>query len=431
MPLRVHLRSLGCKVNLADARETLARLGERVRLEEEPEKADVVLLNTCTVTHKADRDSRKILGSLGKELPGLPVVVTGCATRTCRESLARYPNVRCVIDPGEPERVAQALLSAAGRDFEEIHGRSFAGCGMHVLERQRAFLKVQDGCNSRCSYCVIPSVRGPERSLEISEVERNFQALVSAGHLEIVLVGIHLGRYGVAEGRSLVWLLERLERLCERTDWPGRIRLTSIEPAEWTEELLQYLSQSKRVCPHFHIPVQSGSATVLARMGRRQDPDAIAHLLDRLARDFPDAALGTDIITGFPQESDAEAAETERWVEKMPFSYLHVFQYSKRPMTPAAQMEGQIHPLLIRQRSRHLLEIGRDKWLRFLRRGIGRHHDVIVERMTGDLHTGRSESYRKLRWKSPKSSACKGELARVLGKSVRDGWLVGEPVLEG
>ncbi|NMB75157.1 MAG: MiaB/RimO family radical SAM methylthiotransferase [Myxococcales bacterium] len=409
---------------MADTAEILSWLGNLAQLEESPECADVVLLNTCTVTHKADRDVRKILGSLAKHHPCLPVVVAGCGVKTAGAQLAKYPNVKFVVGSDRPESVAQALATTAGVDDGAARlMNGMESCGQLTLGRRRAFLKVQDGCNSSCTYCVVPLVRGRERSLPVTEIETRFSKLVEAGFLEVVLVGIHLGRYGLGEGLSLIWLLRQVDRWADRLQWNGRIRLSSIEPGEWNDELIDFLRSSKRICPHFHVPVQSGCADVLLRMGRPHSPDSTARLIERLAASFKDVAIGTDVLTGFPAESDSEARETERWLVALPFSYLHVFTYSKRPGTVAAELSGSVPATEIRARSARLREIGRHKWLDFLGKGIGWRHEVILEHSTSGGYTGRSESYRKIRVEqaSPDGMA---RIVRVMGRAVRDGWLV-------
>lgn len=419
---RIHVRSLGCKVNLADTGEVLSWLWNRAQVEERPERADVVLLNTCTVTHKADRDARKVLGSLAKCHPTLPVVVTGCGAKVWEARLARYPNVKSVVRADRPEQVAQALARAVMGDGAASLAAGLAPDGQVILGRRRAFLKVQDGCNSHCTYCIVPRVRGAERSMSPPEIEARFSGLVKAGFLEIVFVGIHLGRYGTGEGLSLTWLLRQADRWAERLQWNGRIRLSSIEPGEWNDELIDFLCSSKRICTHFHIPVQSGCGDVLSRMGRPYSPDFSARLVERIAASFNDAAIGTDVLAGFPAESESEALETSRWLEALPFSYLHVFTYSKRPGTVAAELPGSVPAAEVQARSSRLREIGRRKWLEFLQKGAGRQHEVILERSTLGGYTGRSERYRKIRLNHSPPDAM-SRIVRVTGRAVRDGWL--------
>lgn len=427
---RVHVRSLGCKVNLADTGEILSRLSGLAEVEERPDRADVILLNTCTVTHKADRDARKVLGALARCHPTLPVVVTGCGMKTSGSQLAKYPNVKSVVGSDRPERVAQALATAVMGEEAASPALGPATDGQVSLGRRRAFLKVQDGCNSHCTYCVVPLVRGAERSLPPSQVEARFSGLVEAGFLEIVFVGIHLGRYGIGEGLSLPWLLRQADRWAERLQWNGRIRLSSIEPGEWSDELMDFLCSSKRICMHFHVPVQSGCGDVLSRMGRPYGPGLSAKLVERIAASFPDAAIGTDVLTGFPAESESEAMETAHWIEALPFSYLHVFTYSKRPGTVAAGLFGTVPATELRARSLQLREIGRRKWLDFQNKGIGRRHGVILERSTSGGYKGRSERYRKIRLNKVPPGAM-NRIVQVTGRAVQDGWLVCDEIEEG
>ncbi len=259
----IFVRSLGCKVNLADAAAMIDRLNEdQFRLVGTPEQADMVLLNTCTVTHKADRDVRKILGSLASSHPDLSVVVTGCGVKTCADRIRSFANVLAVVAPGDIETTLRAL----GADPDDIRPSSRSPYAR--LGRQRAFAKVQDGCDASCTYCVLPMVRGPQRSTPAADAVPMVADLLRRGHREVVLSGIHLGRYGLdlTPATTLVNLLEDLAPVFESQDEECRLRLSSIEPQEWTDRLISAIESHPFVCRHFHVPLQSGDDKVLARM---------------------------------------------------------------------------------------------------------------------------------------------------------------------
>jgi threonylcarbamoyladenosine tRNA methylthiotransferase MtaB len=426
--MRIWVRSLGCKVNLADTVELVeALLGAgNVCLVEEPGQADMGLLNTCTVTHKADRDARKILGALRRDHPGLPVVVTGCGAIAARESLERLPNVLKVIEPGNPQRVVEAVqrtrASAAGAL------QATAPDGYAQLGRQRAFLKIQDGCSSRCSYCIVPSVRGPERSVPIQVVLHRAISLFERGHREVVLSGIHLGRYGAGmeDGACLSDLVRKLEDNLRERALPGRIRLSSIEPMEVSDALIEVLAGSERVCPHFHVPLQSGDDQVLAAMGRPYRVEQFYKILEMLHRADPEAALGTDVLVGFPGETELQAQNTLNAVRQMPLSYLHVFSFSPRPGTLAADLPARVASPEMKNRSQALLKEGRERWRTFTHLGLNRDHQVLFEQAASGALSGRTEHYRKFRVAAG-SGLRLGDLGLARAESVDGETLVGRP----
>jgi threonylcarbamoyladenosine tRNA methylthiotransferase MtaB len=390
--LSILVRSLGCRVNLADAADAVDRLGSgRYRLATDLAEADVALLHTCTVTHKADRDVRKILGAWMRDRPDLPVVVSGCAVVTMGEALREYKNVSKLVAPGDPQSVAAALA--------ELGGPASGGqqSPFQLLGRKRAVVKVQDGCNARCAYCVIPRVRGPERSWPVEDVVKKVEFMLRAGHHEVVLSGIHLGRYRAENGTDLAGLLRTLSPVFERRGPAYRLRLSSIEPMELTRDLLEEISASRFVCRHFHVPLQSGDDTVLERMGRPYQAGEFADVIRSLRERFEDAALGTDVLVGFPAESEAAAENTLRLVESLPLSYLHVFTFSPRPGTPAAAMPDQIPQEVARQRSAALREVGRRYWQDYTKLGLGRSHQVLLEKNDRNTWLGRTREYRRFR----------------------------------
>jgi threonylcarbamoyladenosine tRNA methylthiotransferase MtaB len=420
--MKVLIRSVGCKVNLADAASVVECLdADRCTIVDRASRADVALLNTCTVTHKADRDVRKILGAWMRDHPRLPVVVTGCGVKTQASRFGAFRNVRAIVPPGDPVAAASAVRGSPQptRRRQGEPGSSFAR-----MSRNRAFLKVQDGCNAHCSYCIVPSVRGAEWSLPLDEAVRRAHQLTDFDHRELVLCGIHLGRYGrtLQPPTDLAGLIQALATALDECGSEVRLRLSSIEPLEWTDGLIEAVARHSAVCEHFHVPLQSGADSVLRRMGRPYRLDQFRSVVEKLAGRLPGAALGTDILTGFPGESAEEAVHTLECVRSLPIAYLHVFTYSPRPGTPAAKMTGQVDPSIARNRAAALRALGNQHWRNFLAEGVGRSHQVLLEKHTPQGPVGRTRNYLPVRVEQTRSQP--GQMLEVIARRVDGGTLV-------
>jgi threonylcarbamoyladenosine tRNA methylthiotransferase MtaB len=405
---RLLVRSLGCKVNLADAAAVVEQLdSDCVGLVDDPGAADALLLNTCTVTHRADRDARKILGGLAAKWPRLPVVVTGCGAVRCPERLAEFDNVRAVFEPGQPRAVAAAL----GAPLAAGPGPS----PFMRLGRRRAFAKIQDGCNAHCRYCIIPRVRGAERSLPLASAVALVGDLLDRGHREVVLTGIHLGRYRADSANSqrpvrLAGLIDALAPVFGDRRPQARLRLSSIEPLELGDELLDAIARSPFVCRHFHVPLQSGDDGVLEAMGRPYRAAAYRRIVAGLRRRFPQAAIGADVLVGHPGEDETAAANTLALLADVPVDYLHVFPYSPRPHTPAARDHRPGDEAQVRERAARLRRLGERRWQAFTAAGVGRLHRLLVERVDAAGARGRSEHYRRIRLAGTPAAAAGGIL---------------------
>lgn len=384
---------MGCKVNLSDAASLVDLLpASKFELVDSPDEADLVVLNTCTVTHKADRDSRKFLGSLARRFPDLQVIVTGCGAVTNKEKFSEYSNVKAVFLPSNEKGISD-LLGAQEKD----PGSKYSESPFVRMGRKRAFVKVQDGCNARCTYCTIPQVRGPQRSMQTEEVRLQVKRLLDTGHRELVFTGIHLGRYGTDLHRksSLSELLNHVAPEFEH--YHARLRLSSIEPREWTDELLDTISGHDLICRHFHVPLQSGHDEILSRMGRPYTAEQYLASIEKLRKSFPNSAIGADVLVGFPGETDEMADTTAAFVEKASLDYLHVFTFSSRPGTLAASMNPKVSDKRIKERAARLRQIGQGSWDDFTHSGIGKFHMLLGEKLINDGVEGRSEHYRKLR----------------------------------
>ncbi len=427
-PFRIHFRSLGCKVNLADLAQLVSRLpARRFQITKKIRGADIVLLNTCSVTHKADRDARKILGAMFRDYPGLPVLVTGCGALSMLDVFSKFKNVLKVIPPGKTDKLAAEIFSLAGSSAspEVMHNSKGETSPFLRLGRRRAVVKVQDGCNAGCAYCLLPRIRGRERSVPPELVVEDVEHFCQNGHKEIILSGIHLGRYGQGLGKvaNLARLIERLGPLYARLGQGYRLRLSSIEPLEWTPDLIGAIDSSAFICRHFHIPLQSGDDDVLARMRRPYRRSQVQDLIERLRQEFPAAAIGSDVMTGFPGESDAEAENTQEFLRKLQLDYLHVFTFSARPGTPAESLPGRVPGKIVSRRATALRAMGQESWRRFVSRGIGQRLRVLMEDEKDGWLRGRGDSYRPV--KVPADEATCGDIIGLHAKNLDEDRLVG------
>lgn len=375
---RVFVQSFGCRASQADGAGIEASLEDRGFIPvTDSGSADLVVVNTCTVTHGADVDARRVIRGLHRDHPDADILVTGCYAQRAPQELANLPGVRWVVGNSHKSRIA-AIVDPA---IEEYHGqvlvsdistqRAFDAAPVRDVreDRTRPNLKVQDGCSNRCSFCIIPSVRGRSRSASLESVIAQVNDLASR-YCEIVLSGINLGRWGRDLTRNLRFI-DLLRAILRETNIQ-RLRISSVEPMDWSEELLQLIAGEPRIARHVHLPLQSGSDRVLKRMYRKYRTRHYATRVELARRLMPEAAIGADVMTGFPGETEAEFAETVRFVEEQPFTYLHVFTYSERPGTLAAE-RGVPVPISVRhQRTRILREISERKNLKFRRQMIGR-----------------------------------------------------------
>lgn len=394
---RVALVTLGCKVNQCDSAgmaQRLEQLGHTlVGFDAE---ADVCIVNTCTVTARTDFQSRQLIRRAARRNPSAPVIVTGCYAQVAPELLKALPNVRLVAGNVEKELIP-GLVGALNGGPAEVRVRDIKKTGIfsgltadRFPGRTRAFLKIQDGCNARCSYCIVPTARGPSRSMPPGDVLERVAALAGSGCREVVLTGVHLGAWGA--DLSPASGLPRLLRRIEEAGTVGRLRLSSIEPLEVTAELIACLRESAVLCPHVHIPLQSGDDRVLTAMGRHYDRRFFRDLVHRLADEIPGVAIGVDVMAGFPGEGDREFENTLELLSGLPAAYLHVFPYSERPGTKAAALPGKVEETLRARRAAELRALGLAKREAFAKRAVGSRQTVLVEG-SRDRKTGRLKGF--------------------------------------
>jgi threonylcarbamoyladenosine tRNA methylthiotransferase MtaB len=383
--VRVAFQTLGCRLNQYDTEVMKARLPAGLDCEfvSWDADADVYILNSCTVTLKADQKCRQLARAVKRRQPDAKVVVTGCYAQTQREALAAVAELDAVVGLNEREDITDwlpRLLAGDGRIVEVSHLPKDLAFRSHEITdfdgRTRAYVKVQDGCNLHCTYCLIREARGPNRSRPLDDVLRQIETLRANGFGEIVLAGVHLGSYGqdLGLGRALVDLLDPV--LSRFPDM--RFRLSSIHPNEVRDPLLDLFSKHTNLCPYLHISLQSASDSVLQRMHRPYDVASAHRAIEAAASISSFFGIGADVITGFPGETEVEFEETRSFIEQSPLSYLHVFRFSPRPGTPAADMKP-VHTETVTDRSRILRTLSRAKRHTFETRLIDTWQEAVVE----------------------------------------------------
>jgi threonylcarbamoyladenosine tRNA methylthiotransferase MtaB len=379
----VSIATLGCKTNQYESAAIAERLEtagyEVVSFDE---GAELVIVNTCTVTAATDSQSRNLIRRARRLNPAARVVVTGCYAQVAPEKLINLPGVALVIGNAEKKEFLELLGDIA--DIPRIKVGDMRAARDAVAlplsrfpDRSRAFVQIQNGCNAFCSYCIIPYARGRSRSLPPAQVVSQVRELVATGYPEIVLTGIHIGGYG-ADLTPATSLQELVVLLEEQTDI-RRLRIGSVEPTEITTTLVDRVARSKIVCPHFHIPLQSGSDTVLERMNRSYNTAFFRRVVEGIHDRIPTAAIGLDVIVGFPGETEEEFDETFRFIEQLPVTHLHVFPFSRRPGTPAATYPDQVSGSVAKERAAKLRALGDGKTRVYSEHFIGQEVEVVEE----------------------------------------------------
>ncbi len=474
-----HVENFGCRATQADGAAIERQFENRGLIRSSATEADLVILNTCTVTNSADQDARAAVRRVRRQNPLAKIIVTGCYAQRAPEEVAALPGVRAVIGNSHKHRLAEIVLpnlttNREGHDSSDAAnppplmpalanevdraGTSKAFLPLAALTedrklgtenwlfvsdifahtellaapvfesagdsiehaRTRPNLKVQDGCDNRCSFCVIPSVRGHSRSLPLPQIIREVNTLVAAGYRELVISGINLGRWGRETGFRLSAAGARISASGEGLRTPDfsfllqtilaetqveKLRISSVEPMDWTDDLIALVSSSARIAKHAHVPLQSGSDAVLRRMHRKYRPWHYREKIENIRAAMPDAAIGADVMAGFPGETEAEFEATRRLIEELPFTYLHVFTYSARPGTPAAAMPDQVPIHVARGRNKVLRDLAAEKKLAFTRSFVGKSleaitlnipHNVPHDSPAGEFTEALTDNYQKL-----------------------------------
>ncbi len=374
---KISAYTLGCKLNFAETSTIVQKfLDNGYQLVPFGQEADVTIINTCTVTGQADKKSRKTIHKAARKAKD--VIVIGCSAQMHTEEYARYENVTLVAGVRDKFRVFELYQQKTGKhqayscDSQAVdtfdHAFSISG-------RTRSFLKVQDGCDYKCSYCIIPKARGHSRSPRIEEIIRNAQRIVEQGFKEIIITGVNIGDFGRGTDESFYDLLVALDK---EVDIP-RIRISSIEPELLKDEIINLIAQSDKFLPHFHIPLQSGSDEILRLMRRRYNTRLFENRINTIKKVIPDAFIGIDVIVGFPGETDELFEQTFSFLQGIPFSYLHIFPYSERPGTDASKMPGKVAPQVKEQREQRLKQLSGQRHRQFYLDHLGKEYNVLFE----------------------------------------------------
>jgi len=391
---KIALDTIGCKLNQAETELLAKQLTEAgYQLVDGTDEADVYILNTCTVTHVADSKSRHLLRLAHRQNPHARLVATGCYAERASQELARIEGVDLVLGNSAKADLVRRLeehgcLCRPGRVLPEPVSRSYTGF------RTRAFIKIQDGCRNYCAYCIVPLVRGEEKSLPLDRIIDEVRQRVADGYQEVVLTGIRIGAYDYS-GVNLKGLIERI------LAGTGviRLRLSSLQPCEISPELIG-LWHDKRLCPHFHLSLQSGSDAVLSRMKRRYATGDYQQAVALIRDSLPEAAITTDVIVGFPGETEAEFAESYNFCRRMRFARIHVFAYSPRQETEASHLPGQIGDQIKQPRSQKMLALARESSREFNQRFRGKTRPVLWEKRSNGVWSGYTDNYIKVYTKS-------------------------------
>jgi threonylcarbamoyladenosine tRNA methylthiotransferase MtaB len=393
---KVAFHTLGCKLNFAET-STISRSFPEDQFERVAagSKADIYVINTCSVTDTADRKCRQAIKKFIHQAPEAVIAVVGCYAQLNPDEIASIPGVDLVLGTSEKFEAARYLENFKKKDAPEIYS-----CGLKLPDaffpsysagdRTRSFLKVQDGCDYKCSYCTIPAARGKSRNQDIKSILEEAGKIAQRGIKEIVITGVNIGDFGKTTGDSFASLMRELIKV----EGIERYRISSIEPNLLTDELIDLAGESRSILPHFHIPLQSGSDRILGLMRRRYTRDLFAARINAVRKKMPLAGIGADVIFGFPGESDADFEDTFSFLSLMELSYLHVFNFSERPGTPAASMKEKVPFRLREERSKRLIALSDKKHEEFCRRNIGQSTEVLFEHTKRDgMITGFTANY--------------------------------------
>jgi len=386
----VSFRTFGCKLNQAETAAIVRDFENHgYRVVPREKRADVFVLNTCTVTGRSDAKCRRAIRHALKQNPKTTVIVVGCYPQVAAEEICEIQGVDYVLGTTEKLNIFDHFR-APGKLFRPNccitpveHLKVAVSPTGNYLDHTRAFLKIQDGCDHRCSYCIVPLARGPNRSIPPEEVVRQAETLAQREFKEIVLTGVHIGAYGKEFGKGSL-LPDLLHRLI-KVEGLDRIRLSSMDPEDITDELLKCMIESEKICRHFHIPLQSGCDAILRAMNRRYTTGMFREKAEKILHTFGDVGLGTDVIVGFPGETENMFEQTTRFIEDLPFTYLHIFPFSPRNSTTAASMPHQTAPKIRTERANKLRSLGQRKKEQFIRRWTDKVVQVLLE---GRNHNG-------------------------------------------
>lgn len=418
--LKIAIKTLGCKLNQYESmgmQERLEAAGFTIVGPRDP--ADIYIINSCTVTGKTDRRSRHAARQVMNWNSHARIIVTGCAAQREVSEFDSIPGVSAILGNREKNHIEDYIPRILADEpliveVSELDDAPFENLTISRFRNYtRAFVKIQEGCNHSCSYCIIPTVRGPSRSQKQSDVIQEINRLANSGYGEIVLTGIDLGTYGhdLTPASTLANLLVEIEKI----DSLKRVRLSSIEPMEFSLELINQITASRKICKHFHIPLQGGCNSLLKRMNRTYSLEEFSRVILELKKRSPDCCIGCDVITAFPGETESEFKATFDFIQRHPIDYLHVFTYSPRKNTPAATFPDPVHPRTAKKRCHALRELSNQKAVEFRQRFVGKEISVIVlgnhDAQTG-LIKGLSDNYIQVLFEE--SNLSKGQIVDAI-----------------
>lgn len=424
---KVAFYTLGCRVNQYET-EAMAELFEKsgYTVCDFDDFADIYVINTCTVTSMSDRKSRQIIRRAKKMNENAYIVVTGCYAQVAKDEVAKIDGVNLVLGAKERDKIVAFLdehfgnqLVLKSSDISYTHTFEPLEIG-EFKSRTRAYIKVQEGCNQFCSYCIIPYARGPIRSRDIKDVIEETKRLKNAGFTEVTYVGIHIASYGL-DGKDY----DLADLLCaaDKIDGIKRIRLSSIEPMTLNENFIKKISGVKKLCHHFHLSLQSGCDETLKRMNRKYTTDDYYNIVLGLRKHFPDVSITTDIMVGFPAETEEEFSKTCEFLEKVSFSAAHIFQYSRRKGTPADSFENQIPSDIKAKRSKIVKEITDRTQHKFMERFLGLDLEVLFEQRVGEYFEGKTGNYMNVLVKTDEDLSGKYKTVRL--ERIKNGSFIG------
>ena len=429
--------TLGCKVNQYETNAMIEQFIKKgYTIKEFNEKADIYIINTCTVTNMADRKSRQMLRRAKELNPNSIIVACGCYAQVAKEELEKIPEIDLIYGTNEKNKIADLVDSLGTSHFalsiplasktendnniketkvtDVMYQKEFLDFGVtDYTEKTRAVIKVQDGCDRFCSYCIIPYARGHIRSRKIQNVVEEIKTIAQKGIKEVVITGIHVASYGrdIKENIGLIDLLEEINKI----DGIKRIRLGSLEPTLITEEFLERLTKLEKICDHFHLSLQSGCDETLKRMNRRYTTEEFKKCTELLRKAYPNVALTTDIIVGFPGETDEEFNKTYEFLKEINFYQMHIFKYSPRKGTKAAVMPNQIDGNIKEQRSAKLIELSHNNEIKYNEEEIGKELEVLWEEKEGEYIKGHTTNYKvvKIPYKPIENTISKAKIEKV------------------
>ena len=422
MQKTVSFHTLGCRLNLSETGQIADQFIQKgYKIVPFGEQSDVTYLNTCTVTDGADSSCRNLIRKAHKKSPEGKIIVAGCYAQMESEKLSQMQGIDLILGTNEKYKALDYLEQEEKEQVYIDNTTEFWGAQTTTSDSHtRAFLKIQDGCNYICSFCIIPHARGRSRTISIEEAVKKTQSLVNDGFKEVVLTGVNIGEFESTSGQRLIDLIKEISAV----KGLERLRLSSVEPNTIDEELLISLKKSGIYQDHFHIPLQSGSPDILKSMRRKYTIDYYVKTIELVKSYFPDASIGADIIAGYPGESELDFEQTYKVLKELPITHFHVFPYSKRQKTTASRMDNHIPNIVKKERVKTLISLGEDKLLEFTKQNVGKEHFVLFEREKEGHFEGYTSNYLKFKLRSDQDLANK--IVKVKATMVDGKFLTGE-----